>query len=178
MSQSLTASSLNHRAQLAWRWLRAFRRTRPFWGGLWMVVGGAIILNMSMVTWRVIVFSGITGLGGWICGGGLILCGLTVWAAPSQRYVTGVTGLILGVLSLIASNLGGMFLGMLFGILGAAMTLGWGPKRPPRRGARQFRMGKVGLVPAEEPRPRPHPRPHPRPRPSPYGSPHSSATEA
>jgi hypothetical protein len=164
MSDTLSVPTGHHialrRARQAWRWFHAFRRTRPFWGGLWMLFGGAVILNMAMVTWRVIVFSGITALGGWICGGGLILCGLTVWAAPSQRYVTGVTGLILAVLSLIASNLGGMFVGMLFGMVGGAMTLAWGPKRPPRRGGRQYRMGKVGLVPAPTEPERPRPRPH------------------
>lgn len=155
-------AGLRARGRFAWRWFRAFRRTRPFWGGLWMLFGGGIILNLATVSWSVVIVTGITGLGGWLCGGGLILCGLTAWAAPSQRYVTGITGLILAVLSLIASNLGGLFLGMLFGIIGGAMTLAWGPKRAPRRGARQFRMGRVGLVPAAaaaQPRPRPRPRP-------------------
>jgi hypothetical protein len=162
------AARLRTAAVLGWRWFRAFRRTRPFWGGLWMLVGGGWILNLATVSWSVVIVTGITGLGGWVCGGGLILCGLTAWAAPSQRYVTGITGLILAVLSLIASNLGGLFLGMLFGIVGGAMTLAWGPKRPRRRGSRQYRLGRVGLVPAPpaEPAmtaPRPRPRPHPRP---------------
>ena len=153
------------RLRLAWRWFRAFRRTRPFWGAFWMIFGGAVILNLAMVSWSVIVVTGITGLGGWICGGGLILCGLTAWAAPSQRYVLGVTGLILAVLSLVASNLGGLFIGMFLGMLGGAMTLAWGPKKARHRGARQFRLGKVTLVPLPEPpleverrRPRPGPK--------------------
>ena len=27
----------------AWVWFRAFRRTRPFWGGLWLIVGGWLV---------------------------------------------------------------------------------------------------------------------------------------
>jgi hypothetical protein len=76
------------------------------------------------------VAAGITGLGGWITGGGMILCGLGAWAAPSQRYVVGVVGVLLAICSLLVSNLGGLFVGMAAGILGGAMTLAWGPKKP------------------------------------------------
>ena len=128
-----------------------------------MVVGGFWIIKWSMVSWSVVIATGLTGVGGWLTGGGLILCGLGAWAAPSQRYVTGIVGLVLAVLSLIVSNLGGFFLGMLLGIIGGAMTVAWGPKRLRRTGPRQFRIGKFGLVPTPDApasvprRPRPYP---------------------
>ncbi len=31
--------------QPARRWFRAFRRTRPFWGGLWLIIGGWQVLS-------------------------------------------------------------------------------------------------------------------------------------
>lgn len=138
--------------QPARRWLRAFRRTRPFWGGLWLIVGGWLVLTWSMVDFSIIVLTGLTGLGGWVSGGGMILCGLGAWAAPSQRYVIGVVGLLLAVASLVLSNLGGWFIGMFFGIIGGAMVLAWGPRRPRTRRA----------VPSAPVRPRPSPnRPDP-----------------
>ncbi|HEY2833976.1 MAG TPA: DUF6114 domain-containing protein [Sporichthyaceae bacterium] len=120
------------RLDAARRTLRAFRRTRPFWGGLWLLVGGWLVLRLSMVPAHIAVGAGLSGIGGWLTGGGMILCGLAAWGAPSQRYVVGAVGVLLAVTSLIVSNLGGLFLGMLAGIIGGAMTLAWGPKKPAR----------------------------------------------
>lgn len=117
-----------HRSDGARSWFRAFRRTRPFWGGLWIVVGGWLIVRLSMVPLQVVLSAGTAGFGGWLTGGGLIVCGLIAWAMPSQRYVAGVIAILLAVASLVLSNLGGMFLGMAFGVIGAAMVLSWGPK--------------------------------------------------
>lgn len=125
-------------------WFRGFRRTRPFWGGLWMLVGGYFLLEMSMVPIQVMVSAGLTGFGGWLTGGGLILCGLMTWFVPTQKLFAGVIGLLLAIVSMVISNLGGLFLGMFFGILGASMTLGWGPAKP-----RKF--GKKNKADAEAP---------------------------
>ncbi|WP_187776176.1 DUF6114 domain-containing protein [Antrihabitans cavernicola] len=124
-----------HKSAGARSWFGAFRRTRPFWGGLWMIVGGWLIVRLSMVPLQVVVSAGMAGFGGWLTGGGLIVCGLIAWSAPSQRYVAGIIAVMLAIASLVLSNLGGMFVGMLFGVVGAAMVLSWGPKKP-RKSAR------------------------------------------
>lgn len=49
---------------------------------------------------------------------------------PRQRYTFGLIGSVLAVVSLVVSNLGGFLLGMALGVLGGAMLVGWGPKRP------------------------------------------------
>jgi hypothetical protein len=99
-----------------------------------LVVGGWLVLRLSMVPAHIAVAAGLNGIGGWLTGGGMILCGLAAWGAPSQRYVVGVVGVLLAVTSLIVSNLGGMFVGMLAGIIGGSTTLAWGPKQGrPRR---------------------------------------------
>jgi len=121
-----------HRVRAARRTFRAFRRTRPFWGGLWLLVGGWLVLRLSMVSAHVVVAGGLTAVGGWLTGGGMIACGLATWAAPSQRYVLGVVGSLLAITSLVVSNLGGLFVGMFAGLVGGAMTLAWGPKAPSR----------------------------------------------
>lgn len=114
------------------RSFRAFRRTRPFWGGLWLLIGGWLVLRLSMVSAHIAVTGGMTGAGGWLTGGGMILCGLAAWFAPSQRYVVGVAGVLLAISSLVVSNLGGFFVGMALGVLGGSMTLAWGPKKMAR----------------------------------------------
>jgi len=116
-------------ARSARRTFRAFRRTRPFWGGLWLGVGGWLVLRLSMTSGQIVVAGGLAGAGGWLTGGGMILCGLAAWFAPSQRYVLGVVGIVLAVTSLVVSNLGGLFVGMAIGMLGGAMTVAWGPKK-------------------------------------------------
>lgn len=35
------------RVKAAYVWFRAFRRTRPFWGGVWLVAGGWTVLKFS-----------------------------------------------------------------------------------------------------------------------------------
>jgi hypothetical protein len=112
-------------------WLRAFRRTRPFWGGLWMLLGGFMILRVSQVSFEAAVSSGIVGFGGWLTGGGLVVCALLVWAGPEHRIVAGIMGLLLAISSLVVSNLGGFFIGMLLGIVGSSMAVSWGPKVAP-----------------------------------------------
>ncbi|MEU3427538.1 DUF6114 domain-containing protein [Streptomyces gardneri] len=116
------------------RWFRAFRRTRPFWGGLWLIAGGWTVLKFSLSSLQLIVSTGFGGVAGYLGGGGMILCGLIPMALPAQRYTFGLIGAVLAVVSLVVSNLGGFLVGMALGVLGGSMTVGWGAKRP-RRGA-------------------------------------------
>ncbi|GAA2532075.1 DUF6114 domain-containing protein [Streptomyces koyangensis] len=117
-------------------WFRSFRRTRPFWGGVWLVAGGWTVLKFSLAPMQLVVSTGFDGIAGYLLGGGMILSGLVPLAAPQQRYTFGIIGAVLAVVSLVASNLGGFLLGMVLGVLGGSMTVGWGPKRPARRGRR------------------------------------------
>ncbi|MCD0451791.1 DUF6114 domain-containing protein [Actinocorallia sp. API 0066] len=116
----------------AWRWFRAFRRSRPFWGGVWLTLGGWMILRLTLAPVQTAVTTGFNGIAGWLVGGGMILCGLIPWAAPSQRYTFGVIGTILAVVSLVTSNMGGFLLGMLFGVVGGTLMVAWGKKKPNR----------------------------------------------
>mgnify|MGYP006876024127 CR=1 FL=1 len=131
MSLDATAAALWRRTVQAYTWFRAFRQTRPFWGGLWLIAGGWVIVSFSArAPIALLVTNGVSGFGGWLTGGGMMVCGVIAWLAPAQRLAPSLLGLALSIGSLIASNLGGLFLGMLLGILGSAMILGWGPKRP------------------------------------------------
>ncbi|MFI8911129.1 DUF6114 domain-containing protein [Streptomyces sp. NPDC053513] len=121
------------RVRAAYLWFRAFRRTRPFWGGVWLVAGGWTVLKFSLSSLQLIVSTGFGGVAGYLVGGGMILCGLIPLALPAQRYTFGLIGAVLAVVSLVVSNLGGFLLGMTLGVLGGSMMVGWGAKRPRRR---------------------------------------------
>ncbi|GAA3055357.1 DUF6114 domain-containing protein [Actinokineospora globicatena] len=112
-----------------WRWFTDFRRTRPFWGGLWMVLGGWAIMSLTFAPIAVVLSAGFGGIAGYLLGGGLVLFGLCAWFAPKSRHLAGFLGVLFAVASLVGSNLGGFLVGMLLGILGGSMTFGWGPRR-------------------------------------------------
>ncbi|MGW2395725.1 DUF6114 domain-containing protein [Kitasatospora sp. NPDC001664] len=129
-----------------WRWFTAFRRTRPFWGGLWLVAGGWTVLKFSLGAIQLVTAVGFNAVAGYLVGGGMMLCGLIPIAAPRQRVTFGLIGTVLAVVSLVVSNLGGFLLGMVLGVLGGAMTAGWGPRRgrAPAAGADRGGAGTSG----------------------------------
>lgn len=129
------AGSTGHPAMRAWRWFADFRRTRPFWGGLWLMLGGWAIMSLTVAPLVVMLSAGPTGVAGYLLGGGMIGFGLLAWFSPTQRMVAGVLGVAFAVAAFVASNLGGFLVGTLLGILGGTMVFAWGPKK--RRRPRQ-----------------------------------------
>jgi hypothetical protein len=75
----------------------------------------------------VVIYIGIGGVFGVLIGGLLVACGLLVWFHPAQRVFYAIAGVLLAVLSFVATNLGGFFLGMLLGVTGASLSFGWTP---------------------------------------------------
>ena len=122
----------------AWRHFRAFRATRPFWGGLWMVLAGAEIIQMTRVPMAVAIGGGWNSSAGYILGGGLLMFGLVAWFAPHYSGLVGLVGIFVALAAFVAANLGGLLIGSFRGVIGGAMTWGWGEKKPARpRGRRR-----------------------------------------
>ncbi|MCD9143187.1 DUF6114 domain-containing protein [Streptomyces albireticuli] len=114
------------------RTFRSWRRTRPFWAGLLLVLGGAELLAVPLSPVTVLVSLGLGGLAAIGIGLALIVAGLFLWYAPAARRYVSLNALILSVLSFAATNLGGFLVGMALGIAGSAMGFGWTPAaRPP-----------------------------------------------
>ncbi|MFF3652937.1 DUF6114 domain-containing protein [Streptomyces sp. NPDC002181] len=107
--------------------LRAWRRTRPFWGGLLVVLGGAELLLVPLSPLTVLVSLGPGGIAAIGIGAALIVAGLFLWFLPQARAYVSVHALLLSVLSFLATNLGGFLVGMLLGITGSALAFGWTP---------------------------------------------------
>ena len=80
------------RLRAARQWFRAFRRTRPFWGGLWCIAAGAWIVRSMFFSFVLAVSGGWSYSAGYILGGGLVLFGLVAWFAPHYRALVGVPG--------------------------------------------------------------------------------------
>jgi hypothetical protein len=117
----------------AWRAFRRWRRSRPYWGGLMMILGGLEILALPLTgvlikgAIKFVIYIGIGGVFGVLIGVLLVTAGLVVWFNPTHRVFYGVAGIVLGLLSFPASNLGGFLIGMLLAIFGGAAAIAWAP---------------------------------------------------
>ncbi|MGA4843205.1 DUF6114 domain-containing protein [Streptomyces sp. G45] len=109
------------------RVFRRWRRTRPFWGGLLLVLGGAELLVVPLSPLTVLVSLGIGGIAAIGIGIALVVAGVFLWVLPGAHHYVSVNALILSVLSFAATNLGGFLVGMVLGIVGSALGFGWTP---------------------------------------------------
>jgi hypothetical protein len=139
-------STATHRAQSdrfgrAWRGFRRWRRSRPFWGGLFTVLAGAEILSTTKVSLAGLTLQmGPTGFLSWLIPTILVTCGLLMWFTPAQRIFYAVVAAVTAVYSLIGVNLGGFFIGMLLGMVGSALGFAWIPTK----------RGGVAVAPAAD----------------------------
>jgi len=112
---------------------RAWRRSRPFWGGLLLILGGIELLGiplsgiLSRGAVRLVVYIGIGGVFGVLIGVLLVTAGIATWSNPEHRAFYGIAGVILGIASFPTSNLGGFFLCMLLAIIGGSLAFAWAP---------------------------------------------------
>ncbi|MBU8857603.1 MULTISPECIES: DUF6114 domain-containing protein [unclassified Micromonospora] len=118
-------------AARAWRTFRQWQRSRPFWGGLFIILAGVEMLASTRLTLNGLSFSsGATGLLALLIPGILVTCGVLLWLSPAQRLFYSIVAAITAVYSLIGLNLGGFFVGLLLGIVGSALAFAWVPTRP------------------------------------------------
>ncbi|MDH6116304.1 hypothetical protein ABH930_000703 [Kitasatospora sp. GAS204A] len=114
---------------------RAWRRTRPFWGGLVSIVGGVPILYFPYAH---LTLSGVTmtmsttaGSGSLVIGLLMIALGVSAWFQPATRVFCGIAVTILTLISVPVSNLGGFGMGLILGLLGGGLLCSWAPLKEP-----------------------------------------------
>jgi uncharacterized protein DUF6114 len=110
---------------------RRWRRTRPFWGGVFAVLGGLEVIAIPFAPMAVSIHQGIAGVASWLAGALLIVVGVLLWVQPAQRTFYGILAVLLALGSFVTSNLGGFFLGMLLGLVGGALGFAWSPHDQP-----------------------------------------------
>lgn len=118
---------------------REWRGQRPFWGGMLTLVAGIPImyipyanLTLGSLTIRM---STTAGAGSLIIGVLLVVLGLTMWFQPVSRVFAGIAAILLSLVSLVVSNVGGFLLGFLPGLIGGALAVAWAPSSSGGRGA-------------------------------------------
>ncbi|MFB6172614.1 MAG: DUF6114 domain-containing protein [Haloarculaceae archaeon] len=108
-----------------------WRSQRPFWGGVLLCLAGLVI------GWVPAQFAGeLMFVGGTFTVIGLVfaafvfLAGAFALYRPDLSTILGISGVALAILSLLGA-LGGLFVGMLVGIVGGNLCVAW---TPPDRG--------------------------------------------
>jgi hypothetical protein len=112
-------------AARAWR---SWRQTRPFWGGLLVLLAGLEILLTERAPLPIMVHIGLQGIAGYIIPAVMVLLGLLLLFNQAQRMFYSLLAVLLALGSWITSNLGGFFVGMLLGVLGGALAFAWQPR--------------------------------------------------
>ncbi|TPW70103.1 DUF6114 domain-containing protein [Schumannella sp. 10F1B-5-1] len=116
---------------------RAWRRRRPFVGGVLMMLGGVeLFFSGQLDLGRIHVQLGIEGLQATVIPLAIALLGLLAMLTPAHRVFYGVIGLALALYSIVGVNLGGFIVGMLLAAIGGILVVAWSPKDSARAAGR------------------------------------------
>jgi hypothetical protein len=129
------------RAGRLWFRFRVWRWQRPFWAGLFTMLAGLPIayfpyanLSLGQLSLRMATTAGSGSL---IIGVLLVTLGLTMWFQSAVRVFAGVATIMLAIVSLVVSNIGGFVVGFLLGLVGGALAISWAPGTPKVEAAPQ-----------------------------------------
>ncbi|MEU6776222.1 DUF6114 domain-containing protein [Streptomyces sp. NPDC046759] len=115
---------------------RAWRGTRPFWAGLFVLLGGFPIMYFPYAHLQIghltLAMATTAGAGSLIIGVLLIVLGISLWFQKHVRVFAGVAAILLALVSIPVSNFGGFVVGFLFALIGGAMAVAWVPGAPPQ----------------------------------------------
>ncbi|MFE9723121.1 DUF6114 domain-containing protein [Streptomyces sp. NPDC005794] len=113
------------------RGFRTWRGNRPFWAGLFTILGGLPIAYFPYANMHLgnmtIAMSTTAGAGSLIIGILLITLGFTMWFHHIVRVFAGVAAILLALISIPVANIGGFIIGFLFSLLGGALSIAWAP---------------------------------------------------
>ncbi|MFF5232736.1 DUF6114 domain-containing protein [Dactylosporangium sp. NPDC000521] len=116
------------------RSFRRWRSSRPFWGGLFIVVAAVEIFLTVKAPLPVVLHIGMQGLAGYLVPIIMLLCGVLLWFSPENRTFYSILALLMAFASWVTSNLGGFLIGLLLGMIGGSLAFSW-QQVPPRKPA-------------------------------------------
>ncbi|MET7319878.1 DUF6114 domain-containing protein [Streptomyces sp. NPDC005549] len=115
---------------------RAWRGGRPFWAGLFIALGGLPIAYFPYANLQIghltLAMATTAGSGSLIIGVLLVVLGVSLWFQKHIRVFAGVAAILLALVSIPVSNLGGFLIGFLLALVGGAMAVSWVPGEPPQ----------------------------------------------
>lgn len=128
---------------------RRWRRGRPFYAGLSIALAGLDIWYWPHSSVGKMLSMGLPGISSIFIAIFLVIFAVTVWFFPAYRVFSGIAAIMLALLSLVATNLGGFLLGFLLGLFGGAFAVAWTPRAEytaeTRRQRRRSAQSAAGL---------------------------------
>lgn len=116
---------------------RAWRGTRPFWAGLLVLLSGVPILYFPYAHLQIghltLAMGSTGGSGSLIIGVLLMVLGISLWFQKHVRVFAGVAAVLLALVSIPVSNLGGFGFGFLPALIGGCLAVSWAPGVPPEQ---------------------------------------------
>ncbi|WP_455354187.1 DUF6114 domain-containing protein [Streptomyces sp. SYSU K217416] len=132
------------------RRFRAWRGARPFWAGLFTALSGVPIAYFPYAQLKLghltLAMATTAGAGSLIIGVLLFTLGMTMWFHHIVRVFAGVATILLALVSIPVSNLGGFLIGFLLALVGGALSIAWVPGTPAAEPA-----GPAGGSPKQDP---------------------------
>ncbi|MGO1506637.1 MAG: DUF6114 domain-containing protein [Microbacteriaceae bacterium] len=136
-------------ARSATRRFSAWRKQRPFIGGLLTVVAGIeMFFSGQLDIGHLRVQLGIEGLQATVIPIALVLLGILSVAMPAHHVFYGVLALILGLYALVGVNLGGFLIGTILAAIGGVLVVAW--MTPEARAAAKARRAAQQGEPEED----------------------------
>ncbi|MEU5976130.1 DUF6114 domain-containing protein [Streptomyces sp. NPDC047315] len=133
-ADSMATGRNEHYTRTLWRRFRDWRGQRPFWAGLFTLIGGIPIAYFPYASLKLghltLSMSTTAGAGSLIIGVLLVTLGLTMWFHHIVRVFAGVAAILLALISIPVANLGGFVIGFVFALLGGALSVSWVPGKP------------------------------------------------
>lgn len=119
------------RIKAGWRAFRGWRRHRPFGAGMFLLPASVVIGLPPYASFRlgdlVLSIRTLGGVSALLIGALLLICAVSLWFRPQYRVAAGVTALLVSLVALVTSNLGGFLVGTVLGLIGGALALAWAP---------------------------------------------------
>ncbi|MDX2530616.1 DUF6114 domain-containing protein [Streptomyces europaeiscabiei] len=108
-----------------------WRGSRPFWAGLLVLLGGFPIMYFPYADLQIghltLAMATTGGSGSLIIGVLLVVLGVSLWFQRHVRTFAGTAAILLALVSIPVSNLGGFGFGFLLALIGGALAIAWGP---------------------------------------------------
>ena len=134
----------------AWNAFGRWRRTRPFWAGLFLILSGLVIIFPPFASLKLgamaLSIQTVGGLSGALFGTLLVVCALSMWVRPQFRLAAAIAALIMSLAALVTTNLGGFIVGTMLGLIGSALAMAWTPKTRKRKVTKAVPPAAVALV--------------------------------
>lgn len=114
---------------------RGWRRTRPFWAGLFGLFAALVIVQpVSTIDLGSLslTLQTVGGMSAVLIAVVLACCAIGLWVRPQFRIACGVVSIVAALLSLPNANLGGFGVGLACGMVSGALAIAW---RPGQTGA-------------------------------------------